>query len=232
MTDSLTGTGLGRELPADRYHTGVRVATLVLWLAAIVALYLAGQGLWNLLLGPVAGLAEGLVLAGAAVIAAQPLMMWAEKQLIARWRSGRAVQLGSGGLVMREKDREARLDLGQKVNYWRWRFEIRRQRGGRVPNGHFCFALRLVQADMRQAVSLYAFFSPAQAQALLARQSFYDLRPATDKSRAALGGRDATYLAAERERWTSGAELDPADFDVLLTHLARHIPDFSSSPSS
>ena len=230
MTDSLTGTGLGRELPADRYHTGVRLATLVLWLAAVVALYLIGQRLWHLFLGPVASLAEGFVLAGAAVIAAQPLVMWAEKQLITRWRSGRAIQLGAGGLVMREKDGEAHLDLGQKVNYWRWRFEIRRQRGGRVPNGHSCFALRLVQADT--SVSLYAFLSPAQAQALLARRPFYDLRPATDKSRTALGGRDATYLAAERERWISGAELDSADFDVLLTHLARHISDFSSSPSS
>ncbi len=230
MTDRLAETSLGRELPTDRYHTGVRVATLVLWLAAVVALYLIGQRLWTLLLGPVAGLAEGFVLAGAAVIAAQPLMLWAEKQLIARWRSGRAVQLGAGGLVMREKDGEARLDLGQKVNYWRWRFEIRRPRGGRVPNGHFCFGLRLVQADT--SVSLYAFLSPAQAQAVLARHAFYDLRPATDKSRTALGGRDATYLAAEHERWASGAELDPADFDVLLTHLAGHIPDFSSSPSS
>ena len=217
------------ELHADRYHGGLRIAALASWAVGVAIIYLLGQLIWNLVVGPVVG-SGILVLGVAAVFLAQPLALWAEKQLLTLWPSGRAVQLETGKLTLREKSASVRLDLGQKVNYWRWRFEVRNRRGGRVPNGHFCFALRLVQGDT--AVSLYAFLSPDQARATVARYPFYDLRPSADKNKATLGGRDAIYLSAERERWDSGAELDPSDFGRLLTHLGAHLPDFSASPNS
>jgi hypothetical protein len=211
------------ELPADRYHTPLRFTALGLWITAVGGVYLLGDLLWSLLVGPVSG-AGILVLFVVALFGAQPLAGWAEKQLITRWPSGRAVQLEGGRLTLREKTGLAPFDLSQKINYWRWRFEIRSRRGGRVPNGHFCFAIRLVQGEA--VASLYTFFSPEQSKGIHTRYPAYDLRPVASKAPSPLGGRDAVYLAAEHERWDVGAELDPADFEKLLTHLAAHVPDF------
>jgi hypothetical protein len=122
------------------------------------------------------------------------------------------------------------LGAGQRWNYWRWRFVVKRRRGGRVPTGHHCCALRLVQGD--KVASWYAFVSPSGAEAMAARYVFYELRAPSDKDKPALGGRDAQYLAAENHRWESGAELDTADFQALLEHLAAHHPEFGRAPAA
>src|SRR5712692_2906400 len=116
-----TSASLGRLLPADRYHAGVRLAALVVWLAAIVV--------------------------------AQPLAWLAEKQLLIHWPSGRAVELEPGQLTWRDRAQTVRLDLRQKVNYWRWHFSVRRRHGGRIPSNYHCVAMRLVQGDA--VISLY-----------------------------------------------------------------------------
>jgi hypothetical protein len=219
----------GRTLPADRFHTGVRVGAMALWFLTIVVVYgglhLIVQAIW----GPVTGIGV-LLLIGLAVIAAQPLAYLAEKQLVRRWPSGRAMQLESGALVWREPSTTTRIDLRQTVNFWRWRFVIKRRRGGRVPTGHHCFALRLVQGDSE--VTVYTFLAPAAAEALTAQCAFYELRRPSEQGKLALGGRDALYIAAENTRWQSGAELEPADFQALLDHLAAHLPEFSRAPAS
>lgn len=218
-----------QELQADRYHTGLRLATLGLWFGAIGAIFFIGLGLGNLIFGLVVGVGY-LILFLVALFAAQPLAAWGEQQLIARWPSGRAIRLASGRLTMHEKTGVTPFDLTQKVNHWRWRFEIRGRRGGRVPNGHFCFALRLVQGEA--AIILYAFFPPSQAKETEARFPFYDLRPLAGQGKIPLGGREAIYLTAEHARWDIGAELTPADFDALLTHLTAHLPEFAVAPNS
>jgi hypothetical protein len=148
---------------------------------------------------------------------------------------------------LRERPQAQTFDLARKVNYWRWRFQIRERRAGRVPNGHFCCAIRLVQdaggvgaeADAASAV-LYAFVPPEQAEALKGRYPFYELRRSKDMAAGssgssapgALGGRDATFLAAEKARWEAGAELEAADFEPLMDYLAAYLPDFSAAPTS
>src|SRR3972149_77167 len=117
------------ELHADRYPGGLRIAALASWAVGVAIIYLLGQLIWNLVVGPVVG-GGILVLGVAAGFLAQPLALWAEKQLLTLWPSGRAVQLETGKLTLREKSASVRLDLGQKVNYWRWRFEVRNRRGG------------------------------------------------------------------------------------------------------
>jgi hypothetical protein len=220
---------LGRLLPADRFHAGVRLATLALWLVAIVVAYLVLGFVAAQIFGPLSGLGT-LLLVVAAVVVAQPLAWLGERQLLARWPSGRAVQLEPGALVWRDHGPTSRLDLGQKVNYWRWRFPIKRQRSGRVPSNHHCFAIRLVQGD--SVVTLYAFLSPVTADALAARYPFYELRRPNEPSKAALGGRDSIYMAAEHARWDAGAELEPGDFEALVAHLAAHLPEFDRSAQS
>lgn len=219
---------MGRLLPADRYHTGVRLATLGLWLAAVVASY----AVLSLLANPIFGLQTGLgdlLLLVAAVVVAQPLAWLGERQLLAHWPSGRAAQLEPGALVWRDRPATYRLDLSQKVNFWRWRFAVRR-RSGRVPGNHHCFAIRLVQGDT--LVTLYTFLPPAAADSLSGRYPFYELRRPNDPGKTTLGGRDAIYMAAEHVRWEDGAELEPADFEALLGHLAASLPDFAHSTQS
>lgn len=227
MTNS--APSFGRTLPADRFHTGVRVGAMVLWFGTIIVVYFVLQVIVQAVIGPVEGIGV-LLLIALAVVAAQPLAYVAEKQLMQRWPSGRAMQLESGALVWREPSGSTRIDLRQTVNFWRWRFVIKRRRGGRVPGGHHCFALRLVQGD--HVVSVYTFLAPAAAEALAATCAFYELRRPNDQGKLALGGRDALYIAAENTRWQSGAELDPADFQALLDHLAAHLPEFGRAPAS
>jgi hypothetical protein len=229
MTD--TTVSLGRPLPADRFHAGVRLAALVLWLLAIVVVYFILAATVGLILGQVGGLGVVILLI-AAVILAQPLAYLAEKQLIARWPSGRAVVLEPGAITWRDKGKNLRLEMEPRLNFWRWRFTVRRRRGGRVPTGHNCFAIRMVQGD--SVISLYTFLAPAAATALLARMPFYELRRPSEQGKAgpALGGRDAMYLAAEHARWDTGAELDAADFEALLAHLGSGISEFSRSTQS
>src|SRR5947209_12537001 len=143
MTDARPAApaGLDQLLPADRYHGGVRLATLFVWLFSIVASYVILGAIANLLFGSLAGTGLGiLVLLVAAVIVAQPLAWLGERQLLAHWPSGRAIELEPRAVVWRDHAQTARLDLTQKVNYWRWRFAVRRRRSGRVPSNHHCFA--------------------------------------------------------------------------------------------
>ena len=133
-------------------------------------------------------------------------------------------------LPRRARGQSIRLELGPRLNYWRWRFAVRRRRGGRVPSGHFCYAIRLVQGD--SVISLYTFLAPAAATALAARTPFYELSRSKGADKPQLGGRDAMYLAAEHARWDTGAELEVADFEALLAHLAAGVPDFERSAQS
>ena len=219
----------GRTLPADRFHTGVRITSMALWFLTIVVVYIVLRLIVEALLGPVVGIGT-LVLIVLAVVAAQPLAYLAERQLMRRWPSGRAMALEPGALVWRERDSAVRLDLRETVNFWRWRFAIKRRRGGRIPAGHHLFALRLVQGD--NVVSVYAFLAPAAAEALAAKCAFYELRRPSEQGKLALGGREALFLTAEDARWRTGAELEPADFQALLDHLAAHLPEFGRAPAS
>jgi hypothetical protein len=227
VTDSAPASA--QLLRADRFHAGVRVATLVVWVFSIVVAYVVLGLIATPFFGPIGGLGILLLLL-AAVIVAQPLAWLAEKQLLAHWPSGRSAQLEPGALIWRDRGPAIRLDLGQKVNYWRWRFHVGKRRKGRVPGNSHCFAVRLVQGDT--VVAFYTFLAPASADALAARFSFYELRRPSDPSKSPLGGRDAIYMAAEHSRWETGAELEPADFEVLIGHLAAYLPDFPRSAQS
>ena len=224
-----TTASLGRLLRADRYHAGVRLAALAVWFAAIVVAYVVLGLVIAAVLGPASGVGALLIVV-AAIVVAQPLAWLAEKQLLLRWPSGRAAELEPGRLTWRDRGQIARLDLRQKVNYWRWHFSVRRRHGGRIPSNYHCFAIRLVQGDA--VISLYSFLSPAAGDSLTARYPFYELRRPNEVARPSLGGRDAMFLAAEHSRWETGAELEPADFEALIAHLAANVPDFDRSAQS
>lgn len=226
----MSTAGAQRQLRLDVYHAGVRLGTLVWWLGSAAALF--GAGLW----------VGGLVLGAASnwlwlpwllisLLLSQALGQAGERWLMQHWPSGRSLTLEGGRLVLREPAGAQTFDLGLKLNYWRWGFTVKQRRGGRVPNGHFCYALRLVQsAGPEASACVYAFLPPGPAAALRERFPCYELRPADEPATPANGaaGRDPGFLAVEKLRWDSGAELEPADLQLLLEHLASHGPDFKA----
>lgn len=221
-----------RHIPLDRFHVGVRLATLLWWVVSTGLLYFGGLALW----GAVFGDSQSwfwLPWIVVVLLLSQPLGRWVEGELVRRWPSGRALALSAGRLIVRERAVEHPFDLSKKVNYWRWQFVIRERRAGWVPAGHLCCAIRLVQDDGAAAgpatTSLYAFLPPAEAKALGERFPMYELKPAAD-ARAA-GGREAAFMAAERTRWEGGAELEPAELTAVLEHLGRYLPEFSGVQS-
>ncbi|MGQ0604873.1 MAG: hypothetical protein ACT4QE_24595 [Anaerolineales bacterium] len=223
-----------RTLPVDRFHIGVRLAALAWWLIATIVIFVAGAWLFSTLLGGATWVwLPWLVVT---LLLSQVWGRWGEQQLMQRWPSGRAVELQGSTLKLHEKGLPLVFDLSHKVNFWRWRFQIKERRGGRVPRGHFCCAMRLTQDDAGRAASasLYAFVPPQQAEALKARFPFYDLRPAKEATSptALLGGRDAAFLSAEKMRWENGAELETTDFEALLEHLNAHVPEFGAGATS
>jgi hypothetical protein len=164
------------------------------------------------------------------VFLAQPLAWQVEKLLTKRWPSGRSAVLVPNGVHWRDKTNELKFDLAHQINYWRWRFEVKGRRGGRVPTGHHCFALRLLQGDAE--LNMYAFVNPTQATALAEKYPFYELRRSRERVKVSLGGRDAIFLAAEHARWDTGAELEAADFEALLDHLAKQVAAFTTDTAS
>lgn len=227
MATSLGISEAARSLPLDRFHTGVRLGTLGWWLAATAALYFAGLWVFSLFLGEVQGWVwlPWLIVV---LLLSQFIGRWGEKQLLQRWPSGRKLELAPGRLTFMDRGQPHSLNFAHIVNYWRWQFVIRNRRGGRVANGYFCCALRLLQDDVDFCI--YAFLPPEQYKALSERYKFYELRPATDVNPKAgtLGGRDAAFLNAEKLRWDNGAELEASDFDELLAYINHQRVEFEA----
>jgi hypothetical protein len=235
-----------RQLLLDRFHTGVRLASLLFWVLATGSIYLAGITVWQALFGTEQGWfwMPWIILT---LLLSQPVGRWGEQQLMRLWPSGRTLGLEGARLTLSEKTGAQVFDLGRKLNYWRWYFIIRERRAGRVPNGHYCCALRLLQDDgvaSGASASLYAFFPPERARTLLERFPSYELRPSMSARLPALpqaapmpgagsplAGRDPTFLTAEKLRWEIGAELEPDDFEVLLQHLQKYLPEFKAVSS-
>lgn len=214
-------------LPLDRFHTGVRLATLGWWVAATAALYFIGLFIFSLFLGEGQGWVwlPWLIVV---LLLSQFIGRWGERQLLRRWPSGRHLELASRRLQFTDKGQAHAISFAHTLNYWRWHFVIRNRRAGRVGNGYHCCAVRLMQDEADFCV--YAFLPPDQYKALMERYKFYELRPPNDATpkTGTLGGRDAAFLNAEKLRWDNGAELEPADFDAFLAYLKRQHPEFDA----
>jgi hypothetical protein len=228
-------TTSARNLPVDRFHIGVRLASLLWWVVATALIYLTGVLLFSAVLGDAASWVW-LPWLIAALLLSQLWGKWGEQQLMRLWPSGRAVQLQPVRLILNEKTGSQTFELAHKVNFWRWRFQIKDRRGGRVPGGHFCCALRLAQDDggATANASLYAFLPPQRAEALKARFPFHELRPSkeTNLQTPHFSGKETTFLSAEKARWENGAELEPDDFEAVLEHLNAHVPEFGAGETS
>ncbi len=209
-----------RTFVVDRLHGRVRVGVLFAWL-----------GSWALLLG------LGFIVA-ALIFNSQPLLFWlpwalatlwgsqfparwAEDRLADLWPSSRRVTLDPAKLTLADGAEAVTIRRAEPAAVQTWAFKIKRQRGARVPSGHFCLSARWTQGAAE--VVLYAFASPTESAELRANHGFYELLSSRDRPGATdVGnrGRLETYLAAEAARYERGGELSFADFAALVEAMA------------
>ena len=207
-----------RTYPIDVEHLGIRI---VVPLLAFVALLL---GWWAIpLVMEAVGLQSTLLsflqlplIIGAAIGGAYV----ADRLLKGRWLSGRELRLDDDCLIMREKDgSEKTIVWGERVNALAWRFTVARR--GRVPKGHICLALQLIQDE--QEVTFYGFVSPKQVEILPNVEAFIPLSARRtlkdERLNLRIAGQQRRLLQAEDERWQHGGELTADAFSDLWARL-------------
>lgn len=230
-------------LRADKEHGGIQfVVLLIILIASILAFVLMDSLVLAPLLGGgdfddyrpflrfVLSIVAGVVIGGVA-----------EHFLKRTWSSGRQIYLDSEGLTVEVKDKQPqRLLWDQRVNVLCWAYPLRGfSRGGRerrVPSTHLMYACQLLQND--SSTIIHCYLSPREVKSTLAERQFTQLditklhgsrrikrfsppeRPSMPAS--LLTSKHGQLWAAEKGRWTSGIELEPADFATLLEYLARH----------
>jgi hypothetical protein len=230
-------------LRADREHGGIGLAVPLimlvagiiafLWVDSLLLIPLLGEGEWDtvrpllrLLLAVVLGVGVG----GAA-----------EAILKRTWGSGRLLRLDEGGLTIEQKGKQPeRIEWTKRVNVLRWRYPLlgypRGGRERRIPVGRVMLACRLLQDDC--SVIVHCYLRPKRARGLPEYARFTELNMADMYSasflrrlrrpqrpsipRSLLAGRNGQLWVAEKERWTTGFELEPHDFATLLDALEHH----------
>ena len=165
----------------------------------------------------------------------------AEAILKRTWGSGRLLRLDEGGLTVEQKGKQPeRIEWTKRVNVLRWRYPLlgypRGGRERRIPAGRVMLACRLLQDDC--SVIVHCYLRPKWARGLPEYARFTELNMADMYSasflrrlrrpqrpsiaRSLLAGRNGQLWVAEKERWTTGFELEPYDFATLLDALEHH----------
>lgn len=213
----------------DPIHSGIRLAVLTIMLIGVgLGIMVIMPALANLL-----GLTElpRLLLTVPGGIAFGIGLGWiAERGLRAAWPSGRWLKVGTEDITLQERSGEmVSLKWANRINVLSWHFVVR---GGRswVPKGWYCVACRLTQDD--RMIAPYAFVKPTDAQAMAQWHAFPEL---ISRKHAPKAGKDyqlrqigeqGPLRAAEKDRWSDGAEMQPDDFAALVAEIDRRLPDW------
>ena len=217
-TDVYAASTAQQTYPIDVEHLGIRVVVPLLAFGAlllgwwVIPLVMEATGLQSTLLSFLQlPLIIGAAIGGAYV---------ADRLLKGRWLSGRELRLDDDRLIMREKDgSEKTIVWGERVNALAWRFTVARR--GRVPKGHICLALQLIQDE--QEVTFYGFVSPKQVETLPNVEAFTPLSARRtlkdERLNLRIAGQQRRLLQAEDERWQHGGELTADAFSDLWARL-------------
>lgn len=216
-----------RDIVIDRLHGRVRIGVLLVWLASWVVLLAIGA-----LVAAVAFSAQPvmfwLIWALASLWISQYPSRWAESRLADRWPSGRKLTVTDEALKLTQPAGDVTLNRRETITRLTWCFKIMRQRGTRVPAGHYCLAARWSQDS--SAIVIYAFASAADSAELRANHAFYELvgsRDKTLKEPIRGRGRDTAYLTAENDRYENGGEVSFDDLRAVVELMAAGTGDSS-----
>lgn len=213
--------GAMQRLLVDVEHLGVRLGVPLAAAAALLLAFWGGPRLLDAL-----GLTSsqvGLCLFPLAIGAAVAAAFLSDRLIKRFWPSTRVLLLDDRHLILEDHGRpEAVIDWNGRVNMLSWRFKVKRR--GRVPKGHLCLAVQLVQDDAH--LTVYTFVSPKESGSVEDFDAFTPLAPRRtlkdERLSLRVAGQQRRLLQAEDERWEHGAELASGDFLILWEAIRRH----------
>jgi hypothetical protein len=223
-------------LKVDPEHAGLRIAIVLILVAAVLLAFLL---LRSLLVIYLPQLSSPAILACLGALPVALVISAAVEAVLKRsWSSGRRLVLDTERLALQKSRRdELALDWREPINETWWHFQLSGYRRGgrerRIPDRWHCVAGQLQQEGKR--IVVYSFVSPSQLDKLLAKKPLYRLEPKEvyDNSlrrrlegpvrpelpTEVIAGESGRYWLAERNRWQQGVELTPNDLETLLQAL-------------
>lgn len=200
-----------QHLGVDAEHLGIRVFVPLMAIAVLLIVLFAGPSLLESL--NLYSSTVSLLLIPGAIAAAVATAYGSDRLLKRIWPSGRVLMLDERHLVLKDRRLPTTvIRLDARVNLLTWRFVVARR--GRVPKGHLCLSIQVLQDD--QEITVYTFCDPKKTNAVEELDAFTLLasRKMMNDERLSLrvAGEQRRLLQAEDTRWHHGAELLPEDF--------------------
>ncbi len=212
-------------MPLDVEHVGIRLGLPILAVVGFIAGYAITLGLTSAIQ---AEAPSGCLAVIVGVIASIASILLGDYSFKRFWPSHRTLLVDQEGLRMRDerrgRRRELRIEWDRRINPLAWRFSVKRG-SARVPKGWIMLGLQLLQDE--QLLTLYAFLSPQEAEALPIYEHFTLLLSRsidTSQMNVRLQAEQRRLLKAEDERWRDGAEVRHDDFLILVDIITRRLP--------
>ncbi len=201
------------EFPVDAEHTGLRSTIAAVFIILTIGLFLLIDRFV-----PAVGI-NLLALLGA-LAGAAGITYVVERQLKARWKSGRVVRIAGRTVnLIDTKGRETPLPLDAAAQLLRWRFRVTKR--ARVPKGWYVVATALQHGD-DDFVTVYTLMSPDDYDAWDTDQTFTLLEKPDDASKdLRLAGEQRRLHRAESMRWHEGVEMNNTHFMSYVDHVER-----------
>lgn len=216
-----------RVFPVDVEHMGIRLVLPFIAVASFIGLYAVISQILATI-NPEGSLnCVGLLMAVFGALGAAAL---ADRLLKRMWPSGRTLTASRQSLHLIDKrkgrNREMRLNWGERINVLAWRFTVKRG-SARVQKGWIMLGCQLTQDD--EQITVYTFVPAKEAdEGHYADFTQLALREVLEKGQLPL--REANYqrrlLKAESDRWQDGAELRREDFAQVVEMITRYVPDW------
>lgn len=208
------------HIPVDKEHAGIRSAGCAIFAGVTLFSYL----LISVLLPQLAFLGAILAL----VIGAGATHL-ADRQLKARWPSGRFVNVREDGVhISRQGKLERGIDPQKQTNVLLWYFEV--PRATRVPKGWYVIACALEQDGTM--IPTYTFCPPDEFDKLPLTGQYVKLMRKKEVERAEseremrLAGQQRRLHTAEYDRSLAGAEMERQHFEQYLRALQERFAEW------
>ncbi len=250
MNDSPTDSIL---LRADPEHGGIRMAAILTMIFGLIGGYLLIRVLLEIFAQGSILLEFTTVLSCAGAVPIALLSAWLVEQYLKKtWSSGLEFELSGdevhfeGGTTINGEADVRALDLGERINFTRWFFELdgypKAGRERLVAKDWLCVACQMQQDDERIIVFTYA--PPETAEGWVNKRALDDayhqislaalysesgkrrIGPSTRPALPAdwLTGPDGRYWIAERRRWQEGLELTATDYATMMAYIEQGLP--------
>jgi hypothetical protein len=209
-----------RRMPVDIEHIGIRIVVPFLAIAGFVIVLWGAPIILSIL--PIDTALSDLLLIPLAIAAAVVVAYAGDRYMKRVWPSGREILLDDAALVLRDrKEGDQKVSWHDRVNVLAWRFTVSRR--GRVPKGHYCMALQIVQDEHQ--ITAYTFLNPKALEDWSGTETFTPLAARKtirdERLNMRVAGHQRRLLQAEDVRWNSGAELLADDFADLWAFLQK-----------